>query len=86
MTPSHGILVVSAFKFSTPDLPAEAGVVVDEPDADAALRCPHRSRDASRASADDEDIEARLRIPIHPSSRPCLIDTGSGSFDNVAFH
>ena len=60
--------------------------IVDEPDADAALRCPHRSRDASRASADDEDIEARLRIPIHPSSRPCLIDTGSGSFDNVAFH
>jgi hypothetical protein len=45
---------------SSPDLSATGWIVVYDPDADAALCCPHRSRDARGPGTDYQHIEPLL--------------------------
>jgi hypothetical protein len=69
---------------SSPDLSAAGRIVVYDPDANVARGRSHRSRHARGPGTDHQHIEP-LRIS-HLFSLPFPARTGSGSFDNAAFH
>jgi hypothetical protein len=58
------------FRLTSPDLPAEPGVVVNDADTSSALGCADRGRHARRSAADYENVEALCdchRIPAQTS-------------------
>jgi hypothetical protein len=86
ITPARGFLALLATQFSSPDLSAEARIIVHQSDAGATLRRSHRRRNAGWASTHHENTEMPLRIAIHQFLRPCPFHKQSGNSGNAAFH